>query len=81
MTPREALHAIAIFRLAMPWTLLRLAGGREVALQDLQSAGILGGINGLIIGNYLTTLGQTPQQDVQMLRDLDVPVRAVQDVL
>ncbi len=81
MTPREALHAIAIFRLAMPWTLLRLAGGREVALQDLQSAGILGGINGLIIGNYLTTLGQTPQQDVQMLRDLDVPVRALQDVL
>lgn len=79
--PRDALHAVALFRLALPWTLLRLAGGREIALQDLQSAGILGGVNGLIVGNYLTTLGRTPQQDVQMLADLDVPVRALQDVL
>lgn len=79
--PREALHAVALFRLVLPWTLLRLAGGREIALQDLQSAGILGGVNGLIIGNYLTTLGRTPQDDVRMLRDLDVPVRALQDVL
>ena len=79
--PRDALHAVALFRLVLPWTLLRLAGGREIALQDLQSAGILGGVNGLIIGNYLTTLGRTPQDDVKMLRDLDVPVRALQDVL
>ena len=81
MTPREALHAIALFRLALPWTLLRLAGGREIALADLQSAGILGGVNGLIVGNYLTTLGQRPQDDLKMLRDLDIPVRALQDVL
>ncbi len=81
LTPREALHAIALFRFALPWTLLRLAGGREVALADLAGAGILGGVNGLIIGNYLTTLGQSPQQDLQMLNDLDVPVRALQDVL
>lgn len=81
LTPREALHAIALFRLVLPWTLLRLAGGREVALQDLQSAGLLGGVNGLIIGNYLTTLGRSPQEDVRMLRDLDIPVRGLQDVL
>ena len=79
--PRDALHAVALFRLALPWTLLRLAGGREIALQDLQSAGILGGVNGLIIGNYLTTLGRTPQDDLRMLHDLEVPVRALQDVL
>jgi biotin synthase len=81
MGPREALHAIALFRLVLPWTLLRLAGGREIALQDLQSAGLLGGVNGLIIGNYLTTLGRTPQEDVKMLKDLDIPVRGVQDLL
>jgi len=81
LTPREALHAIALFRLVLPWTLLRLAGGREVALQDLQSAGLLGGVNGLIIGNYLTTLGRTPQEDVAMLKDLDMPVRGLQDLL
>ncbi len=81
LEPREALHAIALFRLILPWTLLRLAGGREVALKDLQGAGILGGVNGLIVGNYLTTLGRTPQEDLKMLEDLDVPVRALQDVL
>ncbi len=81
LAPREALRAVALFRLVLPWTLLRLAGGREVALKDVQSAGILGGVNGLIVGNYLTTLGQTPQDDLKMLKDLDVPVRALQDVL
>ncbi|MFT5222036.1 MAG: biotin synthase [Glaciecola sp.] len=81
VAPREALRAVALFRLVLPWTLLRLAGGREVALKDVQSAGILGGINGLIVGNYLTTLGQTPQDDLKMLKDLDIPVRALQDVL
>ena len=81
LSPREALHAIALFRLVLPWTLLRLAGGREIALRDLQGAGILGGVNGLIIGNYLTTLGRSPQDDVRMLADLDVPIRALQDVL
>jgi biotin synthase len=81
MAPREALHAVALFRLALPWTLLRLAGGREIALRDLQAAGILGGVNGLIVGNYLTTLGRSPQDDLEMLADLDVPVRSMQDVL
>lgn len=81
LEPRQALHAVALFRLVLPWTLLRLAGGREVALRDLQAAGILGGVNGLIVGNYLTTLGRTPQEDLGMLSDLDVPVRALQDLL
>ncbi|MBW3577206.1 MAG: biotin synthase BioB [Actinobacteria bacterium] len=81
LQPREALHAIALFRLILPWTLLRYAGGREVALRDLQAAGILGGVNGMIIGNYLTTLGRTPQDDVAMLAELDVPVRALQGLL
>ena len=81
LSPREALHAIALFRLVLPWTLLRLAGGREVALRDLQPSGILGGVNGLIVGNYLTTLGRSPQEDLRMLAELDVPVRALQDLL
>jgi biotin synthase len=81
LTPREALHAIALFRLVLPWTLLRLAGGREIALADLQASGLLGGVNGLIIGNYLTTLGRTPQEDLKMLKDLDIPVAGLQNVL
>ena len=70
----DALRWIALLRLALPAVLLRYAGGREVTLRDLQSMGMAAGINGLIIGNYLTTLGRRPEQDLQMLQDLAMPV-------
>ncbi len=74
--PLEALRWIALIRLALPAVLLRYAGGREVTLRDLQAMGMAAGVNGLIIGNYLTTLGRQPEQDLQMLADLAMPVRA-----
>eukprot|EP01133_Synstelium_polycarpum_P025041 gene25040-30056_t len=55
----EALKSVAAFRLALPRTILRFAGGREITLGDLGAKqGILGGINAVIVGNYLTTLGR-----------------------
>ena len=55
----EALRTIAAFRLALPRTILRYAGGREITLGDLGTRdGMLGGINAVIVGNYLTTLGR-----------------------
>jgi hypothetical protein len=49
------------FRLALPRTALRYAGGRELTLGDLGTeAGMLGGIKAIIVGNYLTTLGRPP---------------------
>jgi biotin synthase len=74
VAPVEALRWIALLRLALPAVLLRYAGGREVTLRDLQAMGMAAGINGLIIGNYLTTLGRRPEQDLQMLQDLAMPV-------
>ena len=81
LEPRVALHGVALFRLIIPFAMLRYAGGREVVLGDLQGAGILGGANGLIVGNYLTTLGRAASDDVQMLRDLQVPVKALTGIL
>ena len=78
---REALHGIALLRLVVPFATLRYAGGREVVLGDLQAAGILGGANGMIVGNYLTTLGRPTADDMQMLRDLQVPVKALTGLL
>lgn len=72
--PMEAIRWIALLRLALPGVVLRYAGGREVTLRDLQAMGMTAGINGLIIGNYLTTLGRRPAQDLQMLEDLGMPV-------
>ena len=73
----EAIRWIAIFRLAMPGVILRYGGGREVTLGDLQAMGMTSGINGLIIGNYLTTLGRSPEEDLAMLGDLKMPVEMI----
>jgi len=79
---RDALRAIAAFRLAMPRTILRYAGGREITLGDLGTRdGLLGGINAVIVGNYLTTLGRPAGEDLALLEDLKMPVKALSATL
>ncbi len=79
--PLEAIRWIALFRLALPAVILRYAGGREVTLRDLQSLGMTAGINALIVGNYLTTLGRPAGDDLQMLADLRMPLGTLSRVL
>jgi len=79
--PLEAIRWIALLRLALPGVILRLAGGREVTLRELQALGMTAGINALIVGNYLTTLGRSPQEDIRMLGDLQMPVGVLSKVL
>jgi biotin synthase len=74
----EALKAVAAFRLALPRTMLRFAGGREITLGDLGAKkGILGGINAVIVGNYLTTLGRPAETDLELLDELQMPIKAL----
>jgi biotin synthase len=77
----EAIRWIALFRLGLPGVILRYAGGREVTLRELQSMGMTAGINALIVGNYLTTLGRSADEDLAMLADLRMPVGALSGVL
>jgi biotin synthase len=79
--PLEAIRWIALFRLALPWVILRYAGGREVTLRELQALGLTSGINALIVGNYLTTLGRDPKKDLQMLEDLHMPIGVLSKVI
>jgi biotin synthase len=72
--PLEAIRWISLFRLALPSVILRYAGGREITLRELQALGLTAGINALIVGNYLTTLGRSPDEDLQMLADLRMPI-------
>jgi biotin synthase len=81
VTPLEAIRWIALFRLALPSVILRYAGGREITLRDLQAMGMTSGINALIVGNYLTTLGRAPEDDLRMLADLRMPVGVLSKVL
>ena len=58
------------------------AGGREITLGDLGTRdGMLGGINAVIVGNYLTTLGRSPDEDLALLGELGMPVKALSQTL
>ncbi|MET0895200.1 MAG: biotin synthase BioB [Acidimicrobiia bacterium] len=74
ISPREALQAIALFRLVLPAAWIRLAGGREYVLGELQAMGLLAGANALIVGNYLTTGGRAAEEDLALLDALGMPV-------
>jgi biotin synthase len=78
LTAHDALRAVAAFRLALPRTILRFAGGRELTLgNDGARRGVLGGINAMIVGNYLTTLGRSPSADLDLLDELAMPVKTL----
>jgi biotin synthase len=74
LSPREALQAIALYRLILPSAWLRLAGGRERVLGELQGMGLVAGANALIVGNYLTTIGRSADDDHALLEALGMPV-------
>jgi biotin synthase len=82
MSSADALRTIAAFRLAMPRTILRYAGGRELTLGDLGTReGLLGGINAVIVGNYLTTLGRDADEDLALLSELKMPIKELAKTL
>ncbi|MBT6238073.1 biotin synthase BioB [Verrucomicrobia bacterium] len=70
LAPMEILKTIACFRFILPQQEIMVAGGRTVNLRDLQSMVFMAGASALMVGNYLTTLNQPAEQDLQMLKDL-----------
>jgi biotin synthase len=74
MDPWEVVKWIAIFRLILPEALFRLCGGRVENLGELQATAVKAGLNGVMMGNFLTTLGNTPAEDRSMFEDLGLNV-------
>ncbi len=72
--PWEAVKWVAIFRLILPDALFRLCGGRVENLRELQPLAIKAGLNGVMMGNFLTTLGAEPEQDRAMFSELGLNV-------
>ena len=72
--PMEILRIIAVFRLAMPTVDIKLAGGREVNLRDMQSWAFHAGATSTMVGNYLTTTGRSVAEDLRMLTDLGLTI-------
>jgi biotin synthase len=70
LAPLEHLRFVALFRFILPDKDIRICGGREYGLRDLHPLVFWAGASGIMIGNYLTTMGRDHQADVQMIRDL-----------
>jgi biotin synthase len=73
LTPRDCLRALAMFRFANPEVELRIAGGRELHLGTLQPLGLYAA-NSIFVGDYLTTGGQPPEQDIRMVEEMGFQV-------
>ncbi|MFO1475873.1 MAG: biotin synthase BioB [Verrucomicrobiota bacterium] len=70
LAPLEILKTIACFRFLLPRQEIMIAGGRVVNLRDMQSMIFMAGASALMVGNYLTTVNQPVEKDLQMLKDL-----------
>jgi biotin synthase len=74
MDPWDVVKWVAIFRLILPDALFRLCGGRVENLQELQPLAVKAGLNGVMMGNFLTTLGVEPAEDRAMFEELGLNV-------
>ncbi|MBU0995265.1 MAG: biotin synthase BioB [Proteobacteria bacterium] len=74
LKPFDGLKAIAITRFLNPGRHITICGGREITLSDFQSYLFQAGADGLMIGNYLTTLGRAAENDIEMIRQLSLKI-------
>jgi biotin synthase len=79
MDPWEVVKWVAIFRLILPDALFRLCGGRVENLGELQPLAVKAGLNGVMMGNFLTTLGVEPAEDRAMFEELGLNVARQDD--
>ena len=73
LSPQDCLRALAMFRFVAPDREIRISGGREIHLRSLQPLALYVA-NSLFVGDYLTTRGQAPESDHQMVRDMGFEV-------
>ncbi|MGI9020871.1 MAG: biotin synthase BioB [Solirubrobacterales bacterium] len=79
MDPWDVVKWVAIFRLILPDALFRLCGGRVENLHELQPLAVKAGLNGVMMGNFLTTLGAEPADDREMFSELGLNVARQED--
>ena len=71
----DIIRTIAVWRFIMPKTILKIAGGREVHFNDGGRLALQAGANGIIAGGYLTTNGNEPNKDIQMIHEIGLDTR------
>jgi biotin synthase len=71
---QEILNIIAIYRLMLPTADIKIAGGREINLRDMQSWIFYAGATSMLVGNYLTIAGRSAEDDLAMINDLGLEI-------
>lgn len=71
LSSTEILKTICVFRVLMPDRTIKVAGGRESALGDFQGMAFTSGANGMIVGDYLTQRGRSPEDDMRLIGELE----------
>ncbi len=74
----EILRTVAMWRIMLPWAAIRIAGGREKVLKDMQALVFMAGADAMLIGGYLTTRGRPPEEDILMAKELKILWKALQ---
>jgi biotin synthase len=69
LDPRYCLKVLCLLRMAHPSVEIRIAGGREVNLRSMQAMGLYAA-NSMFVSDYLTTKGQSQEEDYAMVKDL-----------
>ena len=64
------LRTLAIFKIATPKAILRFCGGRMRLSEENQELALKTCVEGILTGNYLTTTGKKPEEDVIMVKKL-----------
>ena len=72
VSPIDAIKTIAVWRFLMPSPIIKIAAGREVYFRDNDNLALMAGANGIITGGYLTTNGNDPSRDTQMIQDIGI---------
>jgi biotin synthase len=72
VSPIDAIKTIAVWRFLMPTPIIKIAAGREVYFRDSDNLALRAGANGIITGGYLTTNGNDPSRDMQMIQDIGI---------
>ena len=78
LKPLECLRIISVMRFILPGPDIRICGGRETVLRDLQSMMFFAGANGTMLGDYLTTTGRPAEEDIRMIQDLGMDLSTLQ---
>lgn len=73
LQPFEILKTISLFRIIIPYASIRYAGGR-MFLGEYQSKGFNAGINAMMVGNYLTTVGNKISDDLEMIQSMGLRI-------